>query len=655
MAWGCAAAGREGVLGFGLFKGQRFLALGWKAAAPLALTAWLAGCAGPRRPAALARPPSTASPVSFEHAVAHLPLAPPPHADLVPPASPRLDVLIALVKREIHAGEVAYQSGNLAEARQHFDTATNRLMASGLNFSVDPRLEPLMDQLINAMHEFEVKTGSSAGGAAVAPGQEQEAEQGTEPASPLEEIAAAANLPANPEVNQKAASELLLVPHDLPLTVNEPVLTFLNFFETPRGRAIIAHSLARSGRYMAMVSQVLRQKGLPQDLKYLPLPESGYQPRALSRMRALGLWQFTAASGRLYGLKMDRWEDQRMDPVKSTEAAAEYLRDLYGIFHDWYLVLAAYDSGPLTVARAIARTGYADFWQLYRLNALPLETKNYVPIMLAMTLVAKDPSLYGVDVADPEAPEKTDAFAPGRSLDLRLAADAIGVKTDVLRNLNPELRGDVTPDDPGFVLRVPVGTATPLLAALGAIPASHWVGWRLHRVGPDDTLGAIARQYHVAAGAIAAANDLSADSSLASGTLLLVPAPLGPTALFYRVRAGDTLGRIAGHYRVSVSQLRLWNHLRSNLIRERQVLRIYARERAASEYEVASGPVARRRGRSRAGEKLRGRSGEIHVARSGDTLWAIARRYGVTLGALRAVNPGIVRRGLKAGEHVVIP
>jgi peptidoglycan lytic transglycosylase D len=631
--------------------------LDWKGIAILALVVSLAGCGGAKQHAAQVRPPAKVPQPRAAVSVNNLPLAPPgPPPQMLALTRPYIDVLIGQVERDFRLGEKEYQANNLPAARAHFDAATRRLMASGMNYSVDPRLEPLMDRLINKMHEYQMKTEQAG---IESPGEQQtpaEQQESGEPTSPLEEIAAAANLPANPEVAQKAAAELLHVPHDLPLTVNEPVLTFLNFFQTTRGRKIIEHSLARSGRYIGMVRGVLKQEGLPQDLMYLPLPESGYQPRAMSRVGARGLWQFMPGTGRLYGLKINRWEDQRMDPVDSTRAAAAHLRDLYGIFHDWYLALAAYDAGSLTVARAIERTGYADFWQLYRLNAFPVEAKNYVPIMLAMTLVAKDPGLYGVDVTDPEKPVKMDSFKPGRSVDLRLVADAVGVKLDVLREMNPALFGVVTPDDPSYVLNVPAGTEKQLLATLQTIPSSRWVGWRLHRVTADDTLSSVAEHYKVKPAALAAANDLSAGDPLAPGKLLLVPAPVMPAMIYYRVRGGDTVGGIARRYHVSVGDLRVWNHLRSNLIRVGQELRIYTRqgvprfERVSSRRRVSSTPRA-----SEPSPARRETGGSVHIARSGDSLWTLSRRYGVSIEALRKANPEIARDGLKIGERVVIP
>lgn len=655
----CRTLGREGRLAIHSAAKR----LGWKELAACALVTFMLGCAGASRRTVQVRPPSSTSPRPLPHiALVGLPLAPPGQPpQLVAAARPAVDILIEQVEEAFHRGEADYQAGRLPQARQEFDGAIHRLMDSGLNFSADPRLEPLMDHLVSTLHEYQMKVDEQ--GVQSETGDQEQATESVQPGSPIEEInAAAANLPPNPELDQKAASELLHVPHDLPLTVNAAVLQYLNYFQTPRGRKIIEHSLARAGRYQAMVKQVLKEEGLPQDLMYLPLPESGYQPRALSRKGARGLWQFMPSTGRLYGLEINRWEDERMDPVASTRAAAEHLRDLYQIFHDWYLVLAAYDTGPLNVARAIERTGYADFWQLYKMNAFVAETKNYVPIMLAMTMVAKDPSLYGVVVSDPEKPLRTDSFEPGRQIDLRLVADAIGVKVEELEDLNPALTGVVTPENnPNFKLRIPAGIKAHLQAMLATIPSSRWVGWRLYRADGGESLGSVAEHYHVRLASLAEANDLSTDDTLTAGKVLMVPAPPLHRVIYYRVRRGDTVGGIAGRYRVSESNLRLWNHLRSNLIRIGQELRIYVAtpdghlERVSERRRVSSGRMEREADPAASQTGRRRPAASVHIVRPSETLWSIARRYGVSLAALRAANPRLSAHDLHSGDHLVIP
>ena len=255
-----------------------------------------------------------------------------------------------------------------------------------------------------------------------------------------------------------AERELQGVQHDIPLTINDQVLSFVNFFQTPRGRAIVENGLRRAGRYREMIQRVLAEEGMPSDLIYLAQAESAFEPQALSRAGARGLWQFMSYRGKQYGLEHSWWVDERQDPEKATRAAAQHLRDLYDMFGDWYLVMAAYNSGPGTVQHAVERTGYADFWELYKLNVLPQETRNYVPIILALTLIAKDPARYGIDVT-PDQPVEIDRVQPGHPVDLRLVSETIDVDVDTLRLLNPQLLRLVTPNDPRFVLRIPSGKA----------------------------------------------------------------------------------------------------------------------------------------------------------------------------------------------------
>lgn len=648
-------APREVFLGFWRLAGHP----DWRGLLIVALALCMTGCAESARRSAEVRPAAPApQPPQQPITLAFLPFTPPaPAPQLVAAMRPEVDVVIDEVEQHFRQGEQDFQTNRQIQARREFESAINLLLASGLNFSADPRLEPLMDHVIDVQHEYAQQAGPEGAGAETA-GNEQEA-QSLEPATPFEEIGNLPILSANPELSQAVANELLHVPHDLPITLNEYVLTFLNFFETARGRKIIEHSLARSGRYAPMVRQVLKHEGLPLDLMYLPLPESGYQPRARSRKGAVGLWQFIPGRAREYGLGINRWEDQRMDPQEETRAAAEHLRDLYQTFHDWYLVLAAYDSGPLTVARAIEKTGYADFWQLYRLNALPEETKNYVPIMLAMTLVAKDPALYGVEVTDPEKPVPTDTYVPGRSIDLRLVADATGVDLETIRSLNPALLGVITPGDPAFTLHLPAGTGKTLRATLASIPSERWVGWRLHRVTIDETLGSVARQYHLRLASLAEANELEPGDALTAGQMLLIPAPLSHRLIYYRVRRGETIEGVADRFGVSSEDLRRWNRLRSSRVRTGERLRIYTADFSPGLERVSSRrPLAAEPRRSRAKTAARARASarrELHVARPGETLWSIAQRYHTTVKALGLANPAILRDGLKAGESIIVP
>jgi membrane-bound lytic murein transglycosylase D len=279
-----------------------------------------------------------------------------------------------------------------------------------------------------------------------------------------------------------------------------------------------------------------------------------------------------------YGLRHTWWIDERQDPEKATRAAAQHLRDLYGLFGDWYLAMAAYNCGPGNVQKGIERTGYADFWELYKRNVLPRETKNYVPIILALTLIAKDAAHYGIQV-DPEQPLPTDIVKPGRAIDLRLVAETIDVDVDTLRGLNPALLRLATPEDPSFELHLPVGSAEKFSAEIADIPADKWVSWRRHRIEAGETLTSIGKKYRVTPGAISDANNLDRHAALDVGEKLIIPAAAPAESksrlVRYRVRKGDTLGGIADRFSVPVEDVRKWNHMKTGHVSRGMVLRIY--------------------------------------------------------------------------------
>ncbi len=307
--------------------------------------------------------------------------------------------------------------------------------------------------------------------------------------------------------------------------------------------------------------------------------ESAFQPLALSRAGARGIWQFVPWRGNEYGLKRSWWVDERQDPEKATRAAAQHLRDLYGLFGDWYLAMAAYNCGPGNVQKGIERTGYADFWELYRRNVLPRETKNYVPIIVALTLIAKDAAHYGIQT-DLEQPVPYEVVKPGRAIDLRLVAETIDADVETLRALNPSLLRMATPDDPSFELHLPRGSAEKFSSEIASIPPEKWVSWRRHRVEAGETLTSLAKKYRVTAPGIAAANNLSKNEVLTPGDKLIIPAsqPASESKsrlVRYRVRKGDTLGGIADQFSVSTESLRKWNGLKTAKVSRGMVLRVY--------------------------------------------------------------------------------
>jgi len=540
----------------------------------IAVVILLAGCDESVKQTAKVHPPAPApAPARAERTVPLPILVREPVPFLTTEPRPGIHSLIEKVEAAYEAGQRDYQAGKIDQARQDFDHAVELILSSGFSVDADPALEKLFDTIAETVHTDELEASKEAS----YEGEDttgEESDSGEQ--APIEEIASM-ELPSAPMpgLEAKAEQELMSVPHDLPLTLNDSVLSYLSFFQTPKGRLIVENGLRRAGRYREMIRRVLREEGVPLDLIYLAQAESAFQPLAVSRAGARGLWQFMPWRGKEYDLERNFWIDDRSDPEKSTRAAARHLRDLYQMFGDWYLVMAGYNSGPLNVMRAIERTGYADFWELHRRNTLPKETKNYVPIILALTLVAKQPARYGIQVV-PEAPPKVDRVKLGHSIDLRLVSDAIGVDVQTVHMLNPVLLRTITPNDPDFELCVPVGMGDRLLKEIAGVPSAKWTSWRLHRVEGGETLATIARQFHVTPASITAANELNSHDRLDAGAKLVIPANPASTKLVrYRVQRGDTLEGIADRFAVTVAELKRWNHLRDNHAPRGARLKIY--------------------------------------------------------------------------------
>jgi len=515
----------------------------------------------------------------------------------LPPLAPSgRPSLIQKVEEKFASGEQNYKAGHLEAARKDFDEAVDAILQSGVDPDSDPRLSELFHRVVDTVYTYELQAFRAGDGFNEAP---------AVPA-PIDEVAEM-TFPVDPRLKARAEEAAKNISHDLPPTVNDEVLSFLNFFQTPRGRAIVETGLRRAGRYREMIARVLREEGVPQDLIYLAQAESAFQPTALSRAGARGMWQFVAYRGQEYGLRHTWWLDERQDPEKATHAAAQHLRDLYKMFGDWYLAMAAYNCGPGNVQKAIERTGYADFWELYRRNVLPKETKNYVPIILALTLIAKDAPHYGIQ-AEPESPVPSDIVKPGRAIDLRLVAETIDVDVETLRALNPSLLRLATPDDPAFELHLPAGSAEKFSAEIADIPADKWVSWRRHRVAAGETLTSIAKKYRVTPKAIADANNLEHNIALNTGEKLIIPA-IQPTAenkrrmVSYRVRKGDTFLGIADRFSVEADDLRKWNHLSANKVRSGMVLRVYTLDSTSER-----GSQARTKTRAKSGVRSRSKA-----------------------------------------------
>jgi membrane-bound lytic murein transglycosylase D len=379
---------------------------------------------------------------------------------------------------------------------------------------------------------------------------------------------------------------------DIPLTFNNKVEYFTRYFQNS-GRASFARWLSRSERYIPMMRTVLRKEGLPEDLVYLAMIESGFAPHAYSVASAVGPWQFMSGTGKRYSLRIDPWIDERRDPLKSTVAAALYLKELYGLFNkDWYLAAAGYNAGENKILRAISMYNSRDFWELSKGEYLKRETKDYVPKLLAAAIIAKEPAKYGfADVAYLPAIEFDTVKIASRT-DLEVVAKGCGVSLQTIRELNPELRRSCTPPDyPGYELKVPKGSAGLFLAEYAKVPEGERYKERVkhveYRVKRKDTLATIAKRFKTTPQTLAELNNIGKRTRSLHGRLLTVPVLLGSddTELqsaqpakaeaephsaewlnkYYTVKKGDTLSSLAKRFNVTTRLLSAWNNLKSKV------------------------------------------------------------------------------------------
>ena len=531
-----------------------------------------------KHPAAVKAPsPSPPAPLQTLPLKTSGPVIPPDVASL-PDA---IDLLVQQVDALYTSGMSDYRAGNLEASKQEFDQALAALLESGLDIQGDERLSSEFDKIVENVYSAEAASLEHGDAMSL---------HSYEP-TPLDSFSGL-TFPVDPRTAQRVQQELKSVHSDLPLVSNDSVDGVITYLQN-HARGYVENVLRRSGTYGEIIGEALRKQGVPQDLIFLAAGESAFNPSAVSNKQCVGIWQFSMATAVLYGLKRDRWVDERKDPFKSATAAARHLKYLYQTFGDWFLVMAAYDSGPLTVQRAIERTGYADYWELRRLHALPGETENYVPIFLATALIAKDPKAYGFDT-QPDPPLAVDKVVVDTPTDLRLIAELIDHPVDELVKLNPSMQRWTTPgNDPGFILYLPAGSKDLYAQGIASIPPDKRIWWRAHKVLEGETLAGVAKQYRISPVSLAQANRLAADASLERGAHLVVPVAAGNDAslvrvreavlrqlIHYRVRPGDTVDLIADRYDVTAYQIRRWNGLKTSKLVPGRTLRLYAEAQA---------------------------------------------------------------------------
>jgi membrane-bound lytic murein transglycosylase D len=427
-----------------------------------------------------------------------------------PVRPPEVDSRIVRAQDHFETGKKLYQQGDAARAREEFDRAIDVLLSAPANLPDRQRLERQLDQMAETIYRYDLE-GLGAGV------QRQEVVYDKSPLDSILEM----TFPTDPNLRPKVKEEIAATSSQLPLEENDAVLSYIHYFSSERGHKALVAGLRRAGRFRPLIQRILDEEGVPQELIYLAQVESGFLPRARSNKKAVGMWQFVQFRGREYGLNQTASTDDRMDPELATHAAARHLHDLYALFGDWYLAMSAYNCGPGCVDRAVQRTGYADFWELRRLHVLPRETENYVPLILAVTIMAKNPKDYELENLDVDPPVEYDTIALDAPTSLALIADATERPLSDIQELNPCLLKPLAAA--GYPLRVPKGSSEMVLMALEAVPLVHRVNWRVHRVAPDETLADIARRFSTPAASISAVNQRAADHPEA-GDMLVIPA-----------------------------------------------------------------------------------------------------------------------------------
>lgn len=465
--------------------------------------------------------------------------------------------------------------------------------------------------------------------------------------------------------------------YDIPVEMQPLVAEYIRFFQG-NGRRWYRKWMARSTRYIPMMQPILEKAGVPRDLVYLAMIESGFSAQAYSWAKAAGPWQFIPGTGTEFGLKQDFWVDERRDPIKSTWAAAAFLKQLHRQLGHWYLAWAGYNTGGSRVRRLCNRMDTRDFWQISAGRGLAQETKHYVPKLIAAAIVSKNLEAFGFshDEFDYQAPLEFDVVTLSDPTDLAVIAKAAGVQEEDLKELNPELKRWCTPpasEEKPYLLRLPKGTSERFADRFAKIPKKQRLRYVEHRVKRGDTLSVIARRYRTDADPIMKLNGLKSARGLKIRSTLMIPVPTsragraaaakaaevdakersstkpappmraavkGKTRISYGVQNGDTLWGICQKFQCSVDQLRTWNQLprKGRRLKVGTVLAIWT-DRVAQSTAPARASAS-------------GSASRTHRIANGDTLWSVSRQYGVSVDELKQWNGISDHRAVRSGQKL---
>jgi membrane-bound lytic murein transglycosylase D len=498
----------------------------------------------------------------------------------------RIALAIKRADSEFETGRTEFDRGRLVAAKEHFDAAIDLLLRLPEGARADARSQAAFERLHDRISAFDLLAMREADGVV---------ESKTEPAAIDELLTLASVDRASPKATtaETVAADLAQTPHDIPLTANAKVLSYVELFQG-RLREFMQNGLNRAQQYLPMIQAVFKAEGLPLDLAYVPLVESAFKSTALSRVSARGMWQFMSYTALEHGLKLNWFIDERSDPEKATQAAAKYLKTLSGMFDgDWEFALASYNAGPGRLMRAVRLSKSTDFWGITSSSRyLPRETREYVPMIQAAIIIARNPELYGFTITS-AAPRAFETVTIPAALDLKIIAEWAEVPIEVLQELNPELRRTTTPMTP-HALKVPLGTA----------PAIE---------GRLDGASSLYREFQ-----------------------------------FHIVKKGETLSSIAKKYKVSVAKLRELNELSARAkVQARQELRIPTPSATALPAVTAAKPTVA------AGRPAPTSSARTYLVRSGDTLFSIARQFSMTVQELKRLN-GLSKDSIKIGDRLTV-